>query len=313
MEVKQINIARLAGVDKSTMSKYISTHKIPTIANRTAKRYDIESVRALIKGTSPYSKKKYSKKIHTFYNFKGGTGKSTLCHQVSHHLFLMGFNVLCIDLDPQGHLTDSISSQDFSNSATIYDILLNNESIENTIQTIHPGLDLIPANLNLTRINTPLEQKIKREEFLKKQLQLVSDNYDFILIDTNPSMSILNLNALVAADLIEVICETQYKSILGLKILMEEMASFSDDMNSNLMYRIVANKYEPKLISSQENLGVLRIEYPSYVFQSIVRRSEEINISSKNKLPVISFAGGKSSAIEDIVDLTHEILEISSI
>lgn len=313
MDVKQGNIARLADVDKSTISKYVATHDLePNPVRGTFKRYDSKNVRKLIKLCSPYHKRTYLRKVHTFYNFKGGTGKSTLCQQVALHVFLMGFNVLCIDLDPQGHLTDSLTEEDCSNVATIYDVLFYNVNIEDVIQSIRPGLDLIPANLNLTRINTPLEQKIKREEFLKKQISNIENRYDFIFIDTNPSMSIMNLNALVASDLIEVVCETQYKSVLGLKILIEELSAFCEDMNSKLDYKIIANKYEPKLISAQENLGVLRIDYQDKVLQSIVRRAEEINIASKSRLPVIGFAGNKSSAIEDIVDLTHEILNASS-
>lgn len=312
MKIKQVYVAKLAGVERSTISKYASNYKVDHLPHtQKFKKYDVENTQDLIKKTSPFHKKKILKKVHTFYNFKGGTGKSTICQQVAMHVALMGFKVLCIDLDPQGHLSESLSDADFSNASTIYDILLNGDSFEGATYPVYKCLDLVPANLNLTRINTPLEQKVRREECLKREIDSIKDNYDFIFIDTNPSMSILNLNALVAADLINVICETQYKSVSGLNILREELMTFYEDMHLNLDYRVIANKYEAKLVSSQENLGVLRIEYKDNMIESIVRRSEDINLSSKNKEPVISFAGPKSTAVEDMVDLVHELLNIS--
>jgi len=307
-------ISDLSKVSVSTVSRFIAGEKV--IAEETSgnkiKKYNLESTRHIIRSLLSPDRKDVLKKIQVFYNFKGGTGKTSLCYQTATHLAIMGYKVLAIDLDPQGHLSGSLRFEESGKYATIYDVLLNGEPIQDAIWSVFPGLDAIPSNLALTRIEVLLSQKNRREEILKKILDPLKSQYDFILIDTNPTISTLNMNALVAADHINVVCETHPYSLAGLGILIEEMEKFFDDMQLPLSYTIIANKYEAKTATAQEVLGALRADYKEAMLETVVRKCEDINISTKKQLPLCCVAGKRSIAVEDIVDFIHELLKIST-
>tara|TARA_B100001750_G_scaffold91081_1_gene71965 strand:+ start:1123 stop:2085 length:963 start_codon:yes stop_codon:yes gene_type:complete len=251
------------------------------------------------------------KKVHVFYNFKGGTGKTSICYQLGFHLSIIGYKVLFLDCDPQGCLSAALNFPEDNEFNTIYDVLINNISIKDTIISILPGLDAIPSNLSLSRVEVPLSQKPRREEKLSSVIEEISPCYDFIFIDTNPYISTLNLNALVAADHVNFICETAPFSLYGLRLLLEETENFFKDMKKELNYNIIANRYEIKTATAQEVLGYLRSHYKSYVMDSVIRKCEEFNISTKEKIPISSFCKKRSVALEDLIDLLHEFIEIS--
>jgi chromosome partitioning protein len=310
--LSQRNISELCGISLWTVNKFVTTHTIPHNENTGGKikRYSIQNTRKIIYNLLS-SEKKIQKKVHVFYNFKGGTGKTSLCYQTCTHLALMGFRVLAIDLDPQGHLSRSLRCEENGNYATMYDVIFNGEKIENVIRSVFPGLDVVPSNLALTRIEVPLSQRTRREEVLRKILDTIVDSYDFVLIDTNPTISVLNMNALVAADHINVVCETHPYSLAGLGLLVEELEKFFHDMQLMLSYKIVANKYEAKTATAQEVLGVLRLDYKNAIMETVVRKSEDINLSTKKSLPVCCVGSNKSTAFEDIRDFIHELINKS--
>lgn len=314
MEFNQTVIAELARVNRAGVSRFVASHNIPTTSvGRKAKKYNVENTRKILQALSPFSGKEVTQKVQVFYNFKGGTGKTSLCYQVATHMALMGYNVLAIDLDPQGHLSTSMVGEETINMPTMYDVLVDQRPIQETVLPVFEGLDLIPGNLALTRLEVPLSQKTKREEALKRAIKPLLNAYDFIMIDTNPTISTLNMNALVAADRVNVVCETQPLSLSGLGLLEEELQDFANDMGTPLSYHIIANKYESKTATAQEILGALRADYKEHMFQSVIRKSEDINVSSKMRVPVCAFASKRSLAFEDIVDLLHEILEKSTV
>ena len=122
-------------------------------------------------------------KIHSFYNFKGGTGKTTICYQVATHLALCGYKVLVIDADAQGHLTVSFGYIDNLDMPTLYDGLINNRALNELIIPIFEGLDLIPGNLSLTNIDVRLREMHRQEDVLKRYMNPLKDKYDFIIFD----------------------------------------------------------------------------------------------------------------------------------
>ncbi len=227
-------------------------------------------------------------------------------------LSILGFNVLVLDLDPQGHLSSVLGVPEDWSGPTIYDVLINELPLSQALVEVSVGLHLLPANISMTRIEVPLGLKNKREERLKTLIDPLRSTYDFILIDTNPTISTLNMNALVAADRINIVCETQPFSLNGLFVLISEMKRFFSDMSIDRDCCIIPNKYEVKTALSQEVLGTIRSEFGSRVVNAIIRKSEDINISTKNKMPLFAFSKKSSSAFEDIMDLVHEIVFESS-
>jgi chromosome partitioning protein len=274
------------------------------------KKYDFEEARIILKEVVG---KEYiiNKKIQVFFNFKGGTGKTTICHQISVHMALLGFKVLAIDCDPQAHLTYALGIVEDEDKLTLYDVIVNKLPIKETIKNIYPGLDVIPSDLSLTRVELPLSHLTSREKIFKKIIDPLKNEYDFIFIDTNPTISILNQNTTYCADIVNIVCETQPFSLKGLEMLVRELEDFSVAMDHPIKYKIIPNKYEAKTATSQEVLGSLRHDYKDAVMESIVRRSEDMNISAKKREPVHAFCRKDSMALEDICDLGLSILKES--
>jgi chromosome partitioning protein len=249
-----------------------------------------------------------NRKIQVFFNFKGGTGKTSVCHQISVLIALMGFKVLVIDCDPQAHLSHSLGFDEYHDQANLYDIIENGVNIEDAIHNVYDGYDAIPANLAMTKLELCLSHKMAREMVLSKLLEPLKQSYDFIFLDTNPTISILNTNALLAADVVNIICETQPYSLKGLELLVNEIRALEEEMHRPINYQIIANKYEAKATISQEALGALRHNYPKNVMDSIIRKCEDFNTSAKVKKPVFFFNSMKSAAVQDIVEITREVV-----
>ncbi len=307
----QSMIAHLCGSSSNTVGRVVASQRIESVALVSSynKRYNVDAMRKITDFLYANNKRPIHQKCNVFYNFKGGTGKTSMCYQVATHLSLLGFKVLALDLDPQAHLSLAMQIPEDYDGATIYDILVQGLPLQRSLVSIFPGLDLLPANISMTRIEVPLSGKTKREEKLLVALEPVRHLYDFIIIDTNPTISTLNMNALVASDRVNIVCETQPFSLSGLRVLVDEMYSFYQDMKMKPNFCIIPNKYEIKTATAQEVLGAIRTEYGDSVISAVVRKSEEINIAAKRKMPISGFCKTKSVALEDIMDLVHELVK----
>jgi len=313
LSFSQNMIADLIGVSPQSVLRAIKDLKLHNINTESLKRkkYSFEDTRSISNYIKPKNQS-IKKKIHVFYNLKGGTGKTSLCYQLGFHLSIVGYKVLFLDCDPQGHLSTALNFPEDENYNTLYDILINGIPFNESIVSILPGLDAVPSNLSLSRVEVPLSQKARREDKLIEIISEVIDQYDFIFIDTNPYISTLNLNALIAADHVNLVCETAPFSLYGLRVLLEETTKFFSEMKKPLDYKIIANKYESRTATAQEVLGYLRSHYKESVMNSVIRKSEDINISTKEKLPISSFCKRKSLGLEDVKDLMNEIITLSS-
>lgn len=310
----QKTIASLARLTSSSVSRWFAKNSVqPIIRYKESSRnlrYSISDTRNFfIDGGIPSSLIKKNI-VLSFYNFKGGTGKTSICYQVSTHLAIMGFNVLVIDADPQGHLSTSLGFDNNHNYPTLSDVVNDTVSIEDAIKNIFPGLDCIPSNLALTRLEVSLNDLPKREERLKILIEKIKSQYDFVIFDTNPTISHLNRNVLVCSDHISIICETQPYSLNGLKILMEDMVKFFKNMQISLPdILVVPNKYEDRSSNCAEAMTVLRQFYGAYMVSDFaIRKSEDITTSAKQSLPLALFARANSIALEDISDLIDSLL-----
>lgn len=310
-----MSIGTLAGgVSSSTVSRYIKNSGIHPLPHSTSRklRYGVQDAEQII--SNIYTKKyKSIHKVQTFYNFKGGTGKTSLCFQIATHLALLGFTVLVIDADPQGHLSTSLGIRNDENHLTMFDVINGYATLDDAIRPVFKGLDCIPANLSLTRLEVVLNQMPKREERVRIAIEPSLDRYNFVLFDSNPTISQLNRNLITFSSRLNVVCETQPYSLNGLKILFEDLDRFCDSMQIQRPgISIIPNKYEDRTSSSAEAMTILREYYGPYMKPDFaVRKSEDINTSAKTGLPLSFFAKNNSIAFEDIVDLLHYIVEQS--
>lgn len=312
--VTQKTIASLARITNSSVSRWFAKNAVQPVARYKESsrnlRYSITDTRSFfLDGSIPSSINKKNT-VLSFYNFKGGTGKTSICYQVSTHLAIMGFKVLVIDADPQGHLSTSLGFDNNHNYPTLSDVVNGTVTIKDAIINIYPGLDCIPSNLALTRLEVSLNDLPKREERLKILLQAINDQYDLIIFDTNPTISHLNRNVLVCSNHVSIICETQPYSLNGLKILMEDMDKFFKNMQTPLpCIFVVPNKYEDRSSNCAEAMTVLRQYYGKYMVPDFaIRKSEDITTSAKQSLPLALFARANSIALEDISDLIWALL-----
>ena len=174
--LKQVTISQLANMTPSSLNRFLSDKKYPELdtSSKSRKYYSYETSRAILRDLIT-SKRIPSNKIQVFFNFKGGTGKTSICYQVSCHMALMGYKVLVVDLDPQAHLSYACGINEGQDFPTLYDVVVNNFSINDTIKNIKEGLDIIPANLSLTRLELPLNQLPNREKVFTKILNPLKD------------------------------------------------------------------------------------------------------------------------------------------
>jgi len=246
-------------------------------------------------------------KTQMFYNVKGGTGKSTLTAQFVMIASILGYRVLAIDLDGQGHLTVNLDVLDSHERPTIYDVLINDLPIDQAIMNVSPGLDLIPANLQLCNIEIPLNNKTRREYRLSEAIAKISDQYDLIIADTNPAASILNGSMLVAADRVNVICATNPLSFHGMSLVMATIDEMQREFKRVLDVKIIPNMYDNREVISQEVLGELRSQFADHCANTVINRSADLNEATKRRTVVLD-VNPKGNAATDLTDLTHELL-----
>jgi chromosome partitioning protein len=312
--VTQKIMAELAGTHPSTMNKIITSGNYSPIDANSHRnmRFSVHDTRTLIK--KALKTVSQTQTSMCFYNFKGGVGKTSLCFQVSSHLALMGYNVLAVDADPQGHLSTSFGFDTEDNFLTLYDVIANNVPITEVITNIYEGLDCLPSNISLTRLEPALNELPKREERVSMALSPVKEKYDFIVFDTNPTISHLNRNIIAFTDLINVVVETQAYSLNGLKLLMADLDKFfASMMMKKPKIIIIPNRYEERTTASGEAMAVLKEYYGEYVIQDFaIRKSEDFNASAKNSEPLAFFCRVNSIAFEDINEVLKYILKIAN-
>jgi chromosome partitioning protein len=246
-------------------------------------------------------------RVQMFYNVKGGTGKSTLTAQFVMRAAMMGLNVLAVDLDGQGHLTVNLDILDAHERPTIYDVLINDLPIQESIMNVAPGLDLIPANLGLCNIEIPLNNKSRREYRLAEAISKIIDQYDIIVADTNPAASILNGSMLVASELVNVVCATNPLSFHGMSLVMATIEQMEQEFRRSLDVRIIPNMYDNREVISQEVLGELRAQFPDHCTKTVVNRTADLNEATKRRTTVWDVSS-KGMAAQDIGAMTEELL-----
>ena len=156
-------------------------------------------------------------KIISICNQKGGTGKTTTAVNLSHALAFLGKRTLLVDLDPQGNASSGVGVDKSKIEKSVYDVLLNRcEPNEALFTSVHDNLDVMPCNINLTGAEIELVGALSRESRLKKALKKIEENYEFILIDSPPSLGLLTLNSLVACHsiIIPIQCEFYHADII---------------------------------------------------------------------------------------------------
>jgi chromosome partitioning protein len=193
-------------------------------------------------------------------NQKGGVGKTTTCVNLAAFIANQGKSVLLIDIDPQGNATSGYGFDKNSQEHTIYDVLINQTPIEEVIQhTGRKNLSICPSNIELAGAEVELVTVVSRETCLQRALSNVRKQYDFILMDCPPSLGLLTVNALTAADSVLVPIQGEYYALEGLTQLMATVSLVKKSLNPNLsVFGVVVTMFDARTQLSHQVAGEVR-------------------------------------------------------
>lgn len=235
-------------------------------------------------------------KILVFANQKGGVGKTTTAVNLGAYIAETGRKVLLIDFDPQGNLSSSLGLD--KKRAGIYEALSGNASVGEVIQkTPVANLFGVSSNINLTGANVELVDQDEKEFFLKKILEQVREMYDYIFIDSPPSLGILTLNGLVAADYVIIPLQCEYFALEGLTLLVQTVAGVQKELNKKLSIGgIIFTMYDTRTNLANEVVKNVTGYFREKVFRTVIPRNVALSEAPSHGLPISMYREDSNGA-----------------
>ncbi len=253
-------------------------------------------------------------KIISFTNQKGGVGKTTTCVNLSAYLAAMGQKVLILDLDPQGNATSGVGVEKHKGLKTIYDLIDGESPIDEVIiQTQIDGLDIIPSTVDLAAAEISLVSLSNREKIIKEILGNVKEYYDFIMIDCQPSLGLLTVNALTASDSVIIPMQCEFYSLDGITQLMNTLRLVKLHLNPTLDVEGVVRtmKDNRSNLINQVSQEIIKF-FKSKVFDTYIPRNIRLAEAPSHGMPIILYDPSSKGA-EAYLSLTEEFLNRNKI
>jgi chromosome partitioning protein len=242
-------------------------------------------------------------------NQKGGVGKTTTSVNLGACLAYIGQKVLLVDIDPQGNATSGVGVEKGDVHQCIYDVLVDDVDVNDTIkQSKVENLSIIPATISLAGAEIELVPTISREVRLKKALEKVKDEYDYIIIDCPPSLGLLTINALTASDAVVIPVQCEYYALEGLSQLLSTVRLVQKHLNHDLMIDGVLLT----MLDARTNLGIQVIEevkkyFQDKVYRTIIPRNVRLSEAPSHGEPIIIY-DAKSRGAEVYLELAKEVV-----
>lgn len=243
-------------------------------------------------------------------NQKGGVGKTTTAVNLSACLAELGARVLLIDIDPQGNATSGLGIDRKKVSASVYDVLIDDVSpLEAMVETKVPGLSLVAATIDLAGAEIELVPRISREQRLKKGLHAVRDHFDFILMDCPPSLGLLTINALTAADSILIPIQCEYYALEGLTQLMDTFKLVREALNPTLEVEgVLLTMFDGRTNLSIQVADDVKRYFKGKVYRSVITRNVRLSEAPSHGVPITMY-DARSKGAEAYMDLAKEVME----
>jgi chromosome partitioning protein len=229
-------------------------------------------------------------KIFCVANQKGGVGKTTTAVNLAAGLAAVGQRVLLVDLDPQGNATMGSGINKHALTFSTYQVLIGSATIAEARRRSEAGYDLLPANRELAGAELDLVDMDERETRLKMALLSVADQYDFVLVDCPPSLSMLTLNGLVTADGVVIPMQCEYFALEGLSDLVNTIKRVSTGLNKNLkIIGLLRVMFDPRMTLSQQVSSQLETHFGDKVFKTVIPRNVRLAEAPSYGMPGVTF------------------------
>lgn len=248
-------------------------------------------------------------RIIAIANQKGGVAKTTTAVNLSASLALNGKKVLLLDIDPQGNASSGLGLDRINTEHCIYDVLINGVPMESVVlKTDIKGLSIVPATIQLAGAEIELVSAISRELKLKRAIEHIKPDYDYLILDCPPSLGLLTLNALTCADTLLIPIQCEYYALEGLSQLMNTVRLVQKHLNRKLeLEGVVLTMFDARTNLSIEVVDEVKVYFKQKVFRSIVPRNVRVSEAPSHGLPVVIY-DPKSKGSEVYMELAEEVM-----
>lgn len=249
-------------------------------------------------------------KVVCVVNQKGGVGKTTTTVSVAAALAARGVTVLVVDLDPQGNATTGLGQRVEDGQMSIYDVLVDQVAVDHiAVPTQIDGLDLVPSSLELAGAEVELVPALSREHRLRHALDTVRDRYNLVLIDCPPSLGLLTINALVAADEVLVPIQCEYYALEGLGQLLRTVRLVSESLHRDLeVGGVVLTMFDGRTNLAEQVVREVREHFGDRAYQTVIPRTVRLSEAPSFGQPITVFDPDSRGAVE-YVKLAEEVAQ----
>lgn len=242
-------------------------------------------------------------------NQKGGVGKTTTAINLSSCLSALGKRVLAIDMDPQGNMTSGVGVDKDNVEKTVYDLIIGRATVEECLcKEVFENLDLLPTNIDLSAAEIELIGVENKEFIIRDEVAKIRGNYDFVIVDCPPSLSMLTINAMTTADTVLVPIQCEYYALEGLSQLMHTIDLVKERLNPDLeMEGVVFTMYNARTNLSLQVVENVKDNLDQTIYKTIIPRNIRLAEAPSHGLP-INIYDPKSSGAESYMLLAEEVI-----